>query len=56
MFGYYLSNKNEGATVTTKSKFRELNKGSTVRCLIYLHMSLQVGLVIGATMAEILRS
>ena len=27
MFGYYLPNKNEGATVDPKSKFRELNKG-----------------------------
>ena len=27
MFGYYLPNKNEGATVALKSKFRELNKG-----------------------------
>ena len=26
MFGHYLSNKNEGATVAPKSKFRELNK------------------------------
>ena len=27
MFGHYLPNKNEGATVAPKSKFRELNKG-----------------------------
>ena len=27
MFGQYLPNKNEGATVDPKSKFRELNKG-----------------------------
>ena len=27
MFGYYLPNKNEGATVAPKSKIRELNKG-----------------------------
>ena len=28
MFGHYLPNKNEGATVAPKSQFRELNKGS----------------------------
>ena len=28
MFGHYLPNKNEGATVASKSKFRELNNGS----------------------------
>ena len=28
MFGHYLPNKNEDATVAPKSKFRELNKGS----------------------------
>ena len=28
MFGHYLPNKNEGATVVPNSKFRELNKGS----------------------------
>ena len=27
MFEHYLPNKNEGATVAPKSKFRELNKG-----------------------------
>ena len=27
MFGHYLLNKNEGATVAPKSKIRELNKG-----------------------------
>ena len=27
MFEYYLPNKNKGATVVPKSKFRELNKG-----------------------------
>ena len=27
MFGHYLTNKNEDATVAPKSKFRELNKG-----------------------------
>ena len=27
MFGHYLSNKNEGAIVAPKSKFRELNEG-----------------------------
>ena len=27
MFEHYLSNKNEGATVALKSKFRELNEG-----------------------------
>ena len=27
MFGHYLPNKNEGATVAPNSKFRELNKG-----------------------------
>ena len=27
MFGHYLPNKNEGATVAPKSKFRELNMG-----------------------------
>ena len=27
MFGHYLSNKNEGTTVTPNSKFYELNKG-----------------------------
>jgi len=27
MFGHYLPNKNEGATVDPKSKFRELHKG-----------------------------
>ena len=30
MFGHYLPNKNEGATVDPKSKFRELNKGSEI--------------------------
>ena len=30
MFGHYLPNKNEGATVDPKSKFRELNKAK--RC------------------------
>ena len=30
MFEHYLTNKNEDATVTQKSKFRELNKGSVV--------------------------
>ena len=30
MFGHYLPNKNEGATVVPKSKIRELNKGLTV--------------------------
>jgi len=28
MFEHYLPNKNEGATVAPKSKFRKLNKGS----------------------------
>ena len=31
MFEHYLPNKNEGATVAPKSKFRELNKGSVIR-------------------------
>ena len=30
MFEHYLLNKNEGATVTLKSKFLELNKGLEV--------------------------
>ena len=30
MFGHYLLNKNEGATVAPKLKFRELNMGSRV--------------------------
>jgi len=31
MFGHYLPNKNEGATIAPKSKFRELNKGLLLR-------------------------
>jgi len=27
MFGHYLPNKNEGATLAPNSKFHELNKG-----------------------------
>jgi len=30
MFGHYLPNKNEGATVAPKSKFWELNKGYNI--------------------------
>jgi len=35
MFGHYLPNKNEGATVDPKSKFRELNKGLSKNILFY---------------------
>ena len=40
MFEHYLLNKNECATVAPKSKFRELNKGLTNLCMIFVWLTL----------------